>query len=119
MYTTGILFTRKDRGPVHDDGITISAHGGSTDIFEVVYRSPELKMDRKFLASFSGVLSYIDDTLTSMRYDNDPFEKIQLLTVIHPSVLYHVSDMDDDEVRNLILNMVRDSLRYSVTAVPR
>jgi hypothetical protein len=119
MYSTRILFTRKDKGSAHDDGITIKPLPDSTDIFEVVYRSPELKMDRKFLASFSGVLSYIEDTLTSMRYDTEPFEQIQLLTVIHPSVMYHVADMDDDEVRNLMLNMVRDSLRYSVTAVPR
>jgi hypothetical protein len=119
MLCFSLLFTRKDKTSAHDDKITVSRREDSSDIFDVVYHSPELKKDRMFLSSFSSVLTYVEDTLTSMRHDIDPFENIQVLTTIHPSVMYHVSDMDNDEVRHLILNTVRDSMRYSVTAVPR
>ena len=119
MYCTRLLFTRRDLGESNDDAILITAHPDVPDIFEVLYRSPEVKMDRKFHASRSGVLDYIEDTLTSMRHDMDPFESIQVLTSIHPSVLYHVSDMDESVTRDLILKMIGDSLRRSVTCAPR
>lgn len=119
MYGAILLFTRKDKGSAHDDVITISSHSNSREIFEVVFRTPELKMDRKFMASFSSVVQYVEDILTSMRCDTDPFENIQLLTPIHPNILYHVSDMDESGNRDLVLNMIRDALRFDVTAVPR
>lgn len=119
MYATRILFTRRDLGESSDDAILVTADPDTPDIFEVVYRTPEVKMDRKFFASYSGVLDYIEDTLTSMRHDMDPFENIQVLTAIHPSVLYHVSDMDESVTRDLIIKMIGDSLRRSVARVPR
>ncbi len=119
MYFARILFTQKNGGPADDDSITIQAHPESAEIFKVIYHSPDLKTDRMFLAGFSGVLSYMEDTLVSMGHDMDPFENIQVLTLIHPSVLYHVSDMDMSSTRELILDMIRDSLRYSVNTLPR
>ena len=119
MVSFTLLFTRKDKGSAHDDKIIVSRHEECSDIFDVVYRSPELRSDRKFIASFSGVLSYVEDVLTSMRHDIEPFENIQMMTVIHPSVLYHVSDMDESMVRDLILNMARDSMRFDTRCVSR
>ena len=117
MYCFALLFTRRGKGCAHDDRIFVSPHEDSRDIFEVKYHNPETKKDKMFLASFSGVLSYIEDTLTSMRLDVDPFEHIQLNSVIHPAVLFHVADMSEYENRDNILNMVRDSMRFSVTSV--
>lgn len=119
MSSVSLVFTRKDKGSAHDDRIIITSHSGSREFFDVLFRTPELKADRKFMASFSGVLRYLEDILTSMRCDTDPFECVQLLTNIHPSVLYHVSDMDESSNRDLILNMTGDALRFDVTAVPR
>lgn len=119
MVGTTLLFTRKNKGSADDDRITIAPYSDSHEIFEVTYRTPELKTDRKFLASFSTVLHYVEDILTSMEHDMDPFEHIQVLTSIHPNVFYHVADMDDDSIRQLILNMIRDSMRFDVTTVPR
>jgi hypothetical protein len=119
MYCARLLFLHENKGPAHDDWITVKPHEGSSDIFEVVYRSPDMSSDRMFLASFSDVLKYIDNTLTSMRHDVDPFENIQLLTVIHPSVLYHVSDMDDSSIRDLMMEIIRDSMRYTITSLSR
>jgi hypothetical protein len=115
MLCAAILFTRKDRGAAHDDKISIISYNDSTEIFEVVYHNPEVKRDRVFLASFSGVLTYVEDVLTSMRHDVDPFENIQLNSSIHPAILFHVSDMDESVTRDLLVNMVRDAMRFHVT----
>lgn len=119
MIGATLLFIHTGKGPAHDDRIMVSPHAGSHEIFEVIYRSPELKTDRRFLASFFSTMRYVDDMLTSMRHDTEPFESIQLTTAIHPAVLYHVSDMDESSTRELILNMIADALKFEVTKVPR
>lgn len=119
MIGATLLFIHSGKGAAHDDRIIITPYNGSHEIFEVLYRSPELKTDRKFLASFSTTMGYLDDTLTSMRHDTEPFESIQLTTSIHPAILYHVSDMDESSTRELILKMIADALKFEVTRVPR
>lgn len=119
MISFSLLFTRKGKGPYHDDQIRVSPYEGSHSIFAVVYKTPDLNRDRRFLASFSGVLKYVEDILMSMRADIDPFEQIQLSTAIHPTVMFHVSDMDESVNRDIIMNMVGDSLRYEVTSQAR
>lgn len=93
----------------------VSTHPDSSDMFQVVYTTPELRSSRKFVASFTAVLDYANDILTSMRHDTDPFDQIQVTTSIHPIIMYHVSDMDESDTRDMIMNMLRDSLRFGVT----
>lgn len=119
MISATLLFTRMGKGGEYDDKLIIRPYCGSREIFQVTYRTPDVSLDRKFLTSFSGVLSYVEDILTSMRHDMDPFEYIQVLTNIHPVIFYHVSDMDESNIRDLIVNMVRDSMRFDVTSFPR
>lgn len=103
----------------YDDRITVKSHADSHDIFEVVFHTYELKSDRKFLASFSGVLTYVEDVLISMRRDIDPFEEIQLSTDIHPTLLYKVPDIDDNRVVDLMMSIIRDALRFDTRIVRR
>lgn len=117
MLCFNVLFMQSDKGAAYDDRINIYSHEGSNEIFQVKYHSPDMRGDRMFLASFSGVLQYVEDTLTSMCHDTEPFENIQINSSIHPPVLYHVSDMDDYTIRNLVMNMLRDSLRFNVRVV--
>lgn len=117
MHCFTLLFTRKNERSTQDDKIVVTTHPDSSDMFQVVYSTPELKMARKFVASFTGVLDYANDVLTSMRNDTDPFECIQVSTAIHPVILYHVSDMDESDTRDMVMNMLRDSLRFSVRLV--
>lgn len=97
----------------------VTTHPDSSEIYRIVYLTPELQTTKRFLATSSQVLSYVEDILTSMRYDVDPFENIQVSTAIHPIVMYHVSDMDESSTRDLILNMLRDSMRFNTRLVPR
>ena len=117
MHCFTLLFTRAGQRSDQDDKIIVSTHPDSSEVFQVVYSTPELRTGRKFLASFGGVLDYTGDILTSMRHDTDPFDCIQVSTCIHPIVLYHVSDMDESVTRDLVMNMIRDSMRYNVKPV--
>lgn len=119
MLCFSLLFTRSGETARSDDKIFVSSYEGSREIFEVKYFTPELRTGRRFLASFSGVLHYIEDTLVSMRNDTDPFESIQVNTSIHPAVLFHISSLDESPNRDLIMNMVRDSLWFNVEPVPK
>jgi hypothetical protein len=115
MICADILFTQPGKGPANDDKISICRYEGCSDIFRVKFHTPGVAQDRIFLASFSGVLNYVEDTLRSMRCDVDPFENIQVNSSIHPAVLFHVSDMDESSNRDILLNMIRDTLRFTVT----
>ena len=119
MHCFTLLFTRQNQPSNQDDKITVTTHPDSSDMFQVTYSTPELRTAKKFVASFTAVLDYANDILTSMKHDTDPFERIQVGTSIHPLVLYHVADMDDFATRDTIMNMLRDSLRFSVRLVPR
>ncbi len=119
MHCFTLSFTRKGERSDQDDKIVVSTHADSSEIFEAVYSTPELRNARKFLASFTGILDYANNVLTSMRNDVDPFECIQVSTAIHPIVLYHVSDMDEYETRDMVMNMLRDSLRFNARLVAR
>jgi hypothetical protein len=63
------------------------------------------------------LLDHLENILHSMRYDMDPFEHIQVDTPMAPSVMYHISDLDNAEVRELILDMIRDALRLDCERV--
>lgn len=119
MNRASLLFTKPGEGAASDDRLSISAMDESRDMFMVAYETPDHKYTKTFVASRSTVLQYVEDTLKTMRHDVHPFENIQVNSCIHPAVLYHVSDMDDCDIRDLILNTICDSLRFDICNVPR
>jgi hypothetical protein len=119
MLCFSLLFTRPNKTSRDDDKIEVISYEDSRDVFEVKYHTPELKNARRFLGSFSNVLHYVEDTLISMRNDTDPFEYIQINTSIHPSVMFHISDLDESPNRDLIMNMVRDSMWFNAQPTPK
>jgi hypothetical protein len=112
MITATLIITSKDKPSSHDDTITISAVEDSRAVFEVVYSTPDWKVPRTFTTRDLNVLDYIEDTLKSLSYDVDPFQAVQLYTSVHPSVMYHIADMSDPAIRRLILNQIRDAMRF-------
>lgn len=115
MRNVQILFTRRNLGSAHDDKVSVTAVEGCPEMFNVVYMSPEFKKERRFTASYSSTLQYVEDILLSLQHDTEPFELVQMITAIHPTVLFHVADMCDCEIRRILMNQVRDSLRFDVT----
>lgn len=114
MIRTTIYLTQRGAGQSHDDVIHISTNDDSRELFDVVYKTPELRKAKKFSATESVVLDYVADILRALGNDMDPFENFQLTTAIHPSIFYHVSDLELPSVRGDILAMIRTSLRVDV-----
>ena len=114
MIRATILITRKGKTSEFDDKINISQTSESSEVYSVSYTTPESRSTRAFSASYTSVLQYVEDILTSLKYDTEPFAYIQVYTAIHPSVMYHVVDIDDCDARRVILNQIRDSMRFNV-----
>lgn len=110
------LFIQRSRGGSKtDDIVKIYDAPWTRDLYRVVYSTPELKKHAHFYMDHRLVLDYISDTLKSLTYDVDPFEYVQLSTAIHPSVLYHVSDLDKTHVRHLVEDILCMTLKTNIT----
>lgn len=114
MYRIRFLLTRMDGGSSNDDKILVETVEDETDIFRVIYSTPEYSRKKTFLATKARVLDYLEDIVYSLWRDTDPFSHIQVTTSIHPCVMYQVPDLYEKDVRDLILNMCKDALRVNV-----
>jgi hypothetical protein len=45
----------------------------------------------------------------------DPFEQVQIMGCLSPSILYHVGDMSNEDIRALIDDVLYDELSSQVT----
>ena len=102
-----------------DDIIRMYESDGMTDVHLVEYSTPETKKSSRFYMSRKVLLDYVSDILKSLRHDTVPFECVQVTTAIHPSVVYHVADLDDPEVRHIIEDTVYNAIRTPVERVKR
>lgn len=114
MQKVSVFLTRVGKRPSQDDRIYIHGTKDSRDLFRVVYHTPDVKQNKTFTTPEHRVFDYLEDVLTSLRRDSDPFEYIQINTAIHPSILFHISDLDDEDVRELILGMIRSAMRMDI-----
>lgn len=102
-----------------DDIIKFFEDDEYRDTVRIVYSTPELKKAFEFFMTVPQTLQYLSDTLKTLSYDASPFEHVQVSTTLHPSVLYHVSDMDRTEVRHLIEDTVGTALRRPLFRVKK
>jgi hypothetical protein len=100
--------------PSNDDTIRMYSDEEYRDMVRVVYSTPELKREATFYLTLPQAMRYLHDTLKTLNHDSQPFEFVQVSTQIHPSVLYHVAELDDCEVRHLIEDTVETVLRQDV-----
>jgi hypothetical protein len=115
MMKAEIFLTRADGSP--DDTIRICETEDSRDLFIVTYRTPDYVNRKRFIATEHRVLDYVEDIVRSLQHDTDPFEFFQVSTVIHPSIMYHVSDLDSPVTRELVINMIRTAMRTDVESL--
>ena len=102
-----------------DDVIHMYDDDEFRDMVRIVYSTPEWKKSSEFYLPISKAVDYIHSTLKTLTHDSQPFEYVQVSTSIHPSVLYHVADLDDCEVRYLIEETVESVLRRPVLRVKK
>lgn len=111
------IFLTRPGGGSGDDIIKISECSASHHLFGVTYRAPDYANRKRFVLSESRVIDYVEDILRSLQHDSDPFEFVQISTPIHPSILYHVSDMDNSATRDLVITMIRMAMRADVETI--
>lgn len=110
MNRATIRFVRDGNDEMEDDVIRIF-DTDCNDLFRITFRAADMKRTSQFMATRHLALQYIADILHTMSHDSDPFESIQVDTAIHPSILYHVADMDEHHIRRLVEDTV-DSVLY-------
>lgn len=103
-----LLFIQKrNASSDSDDVISIFEIPEYAEMFRIVFKPGEYKDRRnQFYMSRRLLQDYISDTLKSLYADSDPFEYVQVSTAQHPSVLYHISDLENRETRHMIEDMV-------------
>ena len=95
----------------NDDVIRVYEDDDYRDMYRLVYTAPDMQKDSTFYMTKSRVLTYVSDLLKTLSHDLVPFESIQVTTLIAPSVIYHVADLDRPEIRHLIEDSIDTALR--------
>jgi hypothetical protein len=113
MLKISLRFLRSGQDETNDDVIHIYSTP-SSELFRVTYRPADTGRQYSTHMTRGTTLGYTMDILKSMRYDVDPFDRIQVMTDLHPSVMYSVADMDDFSVRRNIENALYTSLHTHV-----
>lgn len=85
------------------------------DVYRVVMRLGDFT-DRQYEGTMNRdrLMDHVENILQSLRYDSDPFHHVQVMPLLAPSVLYHVSDLDKIRVRSLILDTTYIALRQDI-----
>ena len=118
MLKATIFVQRKEgEGSSDDDLIRIYDLDGATEIVRIVYTSPDMRRSRQFYMGRHVALDYIMDVLRALQYDAVPFEYIQVSTAMHPSVVYHISDLDVQSVRQVVEDMVYTAIKTPVSEI--
>ena len=111
MLKVTFYIQRKNSYSEDDDIVQIYDVDSGVDLYRLVYSTPEAKKSTQFHMTRSVATQYVVDLLQSLKFDSDPFEYFQVTTAIHPSIQYHISDLDNPAVRVLIEEMVYTTLK--------
>ena len=113
MHRATIRFVR-DGSDEREDDILRIFDTDCNDLFRITFCASEMKNPNQFFATRHHVLQYVSELLLTLTHDTDPFESLQVETAIHPSILYHVVDMDEYNVRSLVEDTIDSVLRRTV-----
>jgi hypothetical protein len=97
-----------------DDVIQMYDDPDFEEMVRITFRS-ERTQRREFFLDISRAVAYVSTILKTLTHDVVPFERVQVTTMIHPAVFYHVSDLSDCTIRHLIEDTVESALRRPVS----
>ena len=82
----------------------------NNDHFKCVFQPSDIKSTFSFHVTRDMLVDYVTGTIEMVvRDDVDPYEQVQVSTMIHPRILFHVSDLEKEEVRGRMWDMIRMS----------
>lgn len=103
MAKATLHFITKDN---RDDILRIFDDDKHADMYRIVFKPHDAKGINEMYLNYHDLQDYVSTILKSLERDNDPFEYIQVTTQVHPSVLYHVCELEDRDVRWHVEDMV-------------
>lgn len=105
-----------DQERARDDVITIRQNM-SRD-FVVNYSDKESSVRYMFTASRDNLVEYLWSVFDFLRIDEEPFDKVQIVSPVHPSILMNVKTLDARKV-HVIMKAIRQMINnwpHSLTA---
>jgi hypothetical protein len=113
-----IRFQRKTGGAETDDILKIYDDDEFYEMQRIEYKPAEYSQrQNQFYLEQTRTIEYLSDVLKSLTYDVDPFECVQIDTMMHPPIVYHVSDLECRETRWLIEDMLAAAIRRPVRTI--
>lgn len=112
MLKATIHFVTKDN---RDDILRIFDDDTHEDMYRVVYKAHDVTtgVDEVYL-TYPDLQDYFSTILKSLQHDTDPFEYVQIMTPIHPSIMYHSADLEDRDTRWQVEDMVFLACRKAI-----
>lgn len=112
MLKTVLHFITKSN---EDDILRIFDDDTHDDMFRVVFKPHDIIGGcNEMYLSYKDLQDYVSTILKSLERDNDPFEYVQITTPMHPTVLYHVCELEDTNTRWHVEDMVFLACRKSI-----
>lgn len=114
-------FTRPDAAPADDDVIIFSTIPSMPDLIRVTVQyaatgtAEHAGFSRSFVLTRAAAYDYTMTAVGSMIRDDDPYDKLQISSVMFPSVLYRVDSLDEWDVRTSIQDIVYSSFNTTVS----
>lgn len=117
MIKATVRFLRAGAPAKNDDVLHIYDDDDYHETYRLTFHPGAWKTHNEFYLSHPALLDYVSGILKTMTHDADPFEHIQVETAMHPAVLYHVSDVDERDTRELIRSTLDTALRRPIDRI--
>lgn len=118
MLKLTIRFQRKTGGQTTDDVLSIYDDDEFYEMQRIEYKPGEYSSRQfQYFLEQDHTLTYLADLLKMLTFDADPFEYIQIDTPMHPSVLYHISELDTRETRWFLEDIFKTVLRRPIRTI--
>jgi len=116
MMLLSIQITRDDDNESRDDIIRIRTVDEMPDLVSVKtrFRNNPDDIENQFYLPRGAAIDYVNTLIGSIQCDDEPFHSIQLNSAMFPSVMYRVSDLNEDSVRSSIQNIVYSTFNTTV-----
>ena len=89
-----------DQDRARDDVITIRQNM-SRD-FVVNYSDNDSSVRYSFIASRENLIEYLWCVFDFLRIDEEPFDKVQIVSPVHPSIMLNVTTLDNRKVATMM-----------------
>lgn len=88
----------------------------NSDCFKCVFQPSDIRSTFTFHLNRTMLTEYLLGTIKMVSEDDvDPYDQVQVSTMIHPRILFHVSDLSKDEVSDRMWDMIIMSWNSTIT----